>query len=78
MALVFGLLSCKCRPTFLSVAALADVVVVDVDVVVVVGDPETLPKCEHLLTQNQLFFSKKELIMNPERAVELVRWRTRK
>ena len=76
MALVFGLLSCKCRPTFLSVAALAaDDVVVVVDVV---GDPETLPKCEHLLTQNQLFLSKKELIMNPERAVELVRWRTRK
>ena len=77
MALVFGLLSCKCRPTFLSAAALADVVVVVVDVDVV-GDPETLPKCEHLLTQNQLFLSKKELIMNPERAVELVRWRTRK
>ena len=76
MALVFGLLSCKCRPTFLSVAALAaDDVVVVVDVV---GDPETLPKCEHLLTQNQLFLSKKELIMNPERAVEFVRWRTRK
>ena len=72
MALVFELLSCKCRPTFLSVAALA------ADDVVVVGDPETLPKCEHLLTQNQLFLSKKELIMNPERAVELVRWRTRK